>query len=343
MRISKLWAAVWTLGSLWSAPPAIAQDASWKDPSPHTTRFVLVEDSVGLEVLDWGGTGQAMVLLSGLGFTAHAFDDIAPELTRYGHVYGITRRGFGGSDRPDSGYMTPRLADDVVAVMDSLGLADLVAPVVIGHSVAGFEMSSLGARYPARVAGLVYLDAEIASAFSSLATDSAGQAGPRPDMPPRPPPPGPNDLESFASLRAYMIRHMMARSPAASVPESELRQLYESRPDGGVGAYRVDPEVTKAMWAGTERYDTVAVPILYVVPDPRGRSPWSYDLPASDQAMYENVERWAHETAAIEIAALKRRYPSVRVVRIPNAGHMVHLTHTEAVLNAIAAFLETLR
>lgn len=340
MRISQARAAVWILAPLLTASPAIAQEAGWRDPSPHTEQFVFVEDSVRLEVLDWGGTGRALVLLSGLGFTAHSFDDIAPELARYGHVYGITRRGFGESDRPDGGYTTPRLADDVRAVMDSL---DLVAPVVIGHSVAGFEMSSLGARYPGRVAGLVYLDAEIGSAFSSLAMDSTGQAVPRPDMPPGPPPPGAEDLESFASLRAYMIRHMMARSPAARVPESELRQLYASRPDGGVGAYRVDPDVTKAIWAGTERYDRVGVPILDIVPDPRGRSPWTYDLPASDQSTYEDVQRWAHEMATIEIDALMRRYPSVRVVRIPNAGHMVHLTHTEAVLDAIAAFLETLR
>jgi hypothetical protein len=36
-----------------------------KDPSPHTSRFVRVERSVTLEVLDWGGSGRPLVLLSG--------------------------------------------------------------------------------------------------------------------------------------------------------------------------------------------------------------------------------------------------------------------------------------
>ena len=31
----------------------------WKDPSPHTTRLVTVEEGVQLEVLDWGGPGPA--------------------------------------------------------------------------------------------------------------------------------------------------------------------------------------------------------------------------------------------------------------------------------------------
>jgi hypothetical protein len=34
------------------------------------TRFVTVEDGVQLEVLDWGGSGPALVLLAGLGATA---------------------------------------------------------------------------------------------------------------------------------------------------------------------------------------------------------------------------------------------------------------------------------
>jgi alpha-beta hydrolase superfamily lysophospholipase len=71
--------------------------AVWKDPSPHTTRFITVDKDVRLEVLDWGGSGRPIVLLAGGGNTAHIFDDFAPNLTAHYHVYGITRRGFGAS------------------------------------------------------------------------------------------------------------------------------------------------------------------------------------------------------------------------------------------------------
>src|SRR5689334_11818954 len=68
-----------------------------KDLSSHAARFVTVEEGVRLEVLDWGGSGRALVLLAGGGDTAHVFDDFAPKMAATFHVYGITRRGFGVS------------------------------------------------------------------------------------------------------------------------------------------------------------------------------------------------------------------------------------------------------
>ena len=80
------------------------ESVSWQDPSKHEVQFVAVEDGVRLEVLDWGGSGRPIVLLAGLGFSAHVFDGFAEKLTDTYHVYGITRRGYGASSRPKSGY-----------------------------------------------------------------------------------------------------------------------------------------------------------------------------------------------------------------------------------------------
>jgi hypothetical protein len=59
---------------------ALQSEPPWRDPSPHLTRWVTVDASVRLEVLDWGGTGPPLVLL-GCYLTAHAYDDFAPKLT----------------------------------------------------------------------------------------------------------------------------------------------------------------------------------------------------------------------------------------------------------------------
>ena len=93
---------------------------------------------------------------SRVGNTAHVFDDFAPKLAAGFHVYGITRRGFGASSVPASGYDADRLGDDVVAVVEALKLPP---PVIAGHSMSGEELSSVAARHAARIAGLVYLDA----------------------------------------------------------------------------------------------------------------------------------------------------------------------------------------
>jgi pimeloyl-ACP methyl ester carboxylesterase len=61
---------------IWPLVPLCAQEApAWPDPSSHQVQFVTVDDNVRLEVLDWGGTGRPLVLLAGLGNTAHVYDN----------------------------------------------------------------------------------------------------------------------------------------------------------------------------------------------------------------------------------------------------------------------------
>jgi pimeloyl-ACP methyl ester carboxylesterase len=151
----------------------------WKDPSPHQVQRVTVDKDVKLEVLDWGGSGRNLVLLTGLGNSAHVFDQFALKLTLRYHVYAISRRGYGASSTPpvpsynlahldgdryelrlsDSAsnlYASDRLGDDVVAVLDALNIAK---PVLAGHSIGGEELTSVGTRHPDRIAGVIYLDA----------------------------------------------------------------------------------------------------------------------------------------------------------------------------------------
>src|SRR5436190_9487207 len=108
-------------------------DAAWRDPSRHQVRWITVDSSVRLEVLDWGGSGQPLVLL-GCYLTAHVHDQFAPRLSNQFHVYGITRRGIGASDKPTTGYTVPRSANDVLEVLDSLNLQK---SLLVGTSCAG--------------------------------------------------------------------------------------------------------------------------------------------------------------------------------------------------------------
>jgi pimeloyl-ACP methyl ester carboxylesterase len=105
--------------------------------------------------LDWGGTGETLVLLAGLGDNAHVYDGFAYQFIDSFHVIGITRRGFGRSSQPEQGYDLATRAREDIAVLDKLNIRQAV---FVGHSVAGTEMNKLGAVYPARVRTLVYLD-----------------------------------------------------------------------------------------------------------------------------------------------------------------------------------------
>ena len=151
-----------------------------QDTAAHAVRFVPVQADVKLEVVDFGGPstpeGKAIVLLAGLGATAHVFDDFAPKLTKEHRVFAITRRGFGASSMPASGYGSDQLGDDVLTVIDALKLPK---PILIGHSLGGAELSSIGSRFPERISGLIYLDAGYGYAYAAPGS-----------QPMKPPPPG---------------------------------------------------------------------------------------------------------------------------------------------------------
>ena len=153
---------------------------------PISIQFITVDKDVKVQVVDWGGSGRALVFIPGLSLTARAtFDEFAPKFTRDFHVYGITRRGIGSSSRPASGYSADQLGDDVLAVLDALKLARVV---LVGHSAGGSELSSIATRHPERVAGLIYLEAAYAYAYYS----------------PESPPPWPIDPKWPAPVKAIL-------------------------------------------------------------------------------------------------------------------------------------------
>jgi non-heme chloroperoxidase len=140
----------------------LLQTSAWVDPAAHRMQLVPVADGVQLEVLDFGGAGRPFILLAGSGNTAHVFDEFAPTLSALGHVYAITRRGYGASSRPESGYDVAHLGEDVFVVIETLGLEK---PVLVGHSIAGQEMSYLASQHRDQIAALVYLEAAYRYAF----------------------------------------------------------------------------------------------------------------------------------------------------------------------------------
>jgi non-heme chloroperoxidase len=349
----------------------------WHDPSPHTVQFVTVDENVKLEVLDWGGSGRPLVLLTGLGNTAHVYDEFAPKLTPEYHVYGITRRGYGASSAPASGYSADRLGDDVLAVLDALKLD---RPVLAGHCIAGEELSSVATRHPERVAGLIYIDAGYSQAFydpslgnvemdsrelqkkleqmraastpqehKKLVEELVQQDLPdlekelrellkfletEPAQPVPPPAASTVDLASFPAYRAFT-----KRVQGVAYPEAELRQMNESKPDGGVGKHQDKSNIRLAIEVGEQRYTRIRGPVLAIFANPRDPAPYAYNTPA-ERAAFE-----ALQTAGIEAQAkaFEKGVPSARVVRLAHSNHYVFLSNEADVLREMRAFLAGLQ
>jgi non-heme chloroperoxidase len=310
----------------------LAPASAWKDPSPHHTRFVPVGENVRLEVLDWGGSGGPLVLLAGGGDTAHVFDDFAPKLTVGSHVYGITRRGFGASGFSASETGVDRLGDDVLTVVDTLKLKK---PVLVGHSIAGEEMSSVATRHPDRLAGLVYLDAGYPYAFDN---------GTGPTMKdfsrggPEPPPPSKDDLASFRALQLYQRRIL-----GFTFPEAELRQQRNTNPDGRVGKERDFPG-SPTLMVGMKKYADISVPALVIFGIPHGLGTW-VEHSTDPNVRAKAVAYTAALTAATErqMKVVEDSAPAAHVVRLPGAHHYVYLSNEADVLREMRAFLSRVR
>jgi pimeloyl-ACP methyl ester carboxylesterase len=304
------------------------------------------------------------------------FDEFAPKLTPDYHVYGITRRGYGASSAPATGYSADRLGDDVLAVLDALKLE---RPVLAGHSIGGEEMSSVATRHPDRVAGLIYLDAGYSQAFYNrslgnveidsrelqrkleemrvastpqehrklveelVQQDLPGmeaelrellkllQAEPAHAVPP--PAASAEDLASFAAFQAYT-----KRVGGVAYPESELRQMNESKSDGGVGKHQDKSVVRAAIEGGEQRYTNIRGPVLAIFANPRDPAPYAYNTPA-ERAAFESL---LTEDIEAQANAFEKGVLSARVVRLAHANHYVFLSNEADVLREMRAFLASL-
>jgi len=324
------------------APVFAQQSVTWNDPSKHLVEFVTVQDGVRLEVLDWGGSGRAVVLLAGSGSTAHVFDDFAPKLTGCCHVYGITRRGYGASSQPTSGYDDQRLADDVLQVLNSLKID---RPVLVGHSMAGGELTTLGNQHSARLAGLVYLDA-LGDPRDWPAGDPAYMAlSNKLPAAMRKPPPSEEESRSFTAYRAWQMR-----SETFAFPEAELRNTFVTNPDGTMGRFKTPRSIHEAIGAGQKKrdYSNIRVPVLAFYEFPRAAGdalrPGDYQPKNADErvaidafgsATAAYVERWRKN--------LQSGVPGARVIDLPGAGHFVFLTREAEVLRGLREFVAGLR
>lgn len=302
------------------------QQSQWHDPSPHRVVAVTVAPDVNLEALDWGGTGPSVVLLAGLGNTAHIFDNFAPKLAQTCHVYGITRRGYGASSIPSSDYTTDRLARDVLAVIESLKIQ---RPFVVGHSIAGEEMTVLGTQFPTRFAGLVYLEAAYDRTSASFAkwNSLAARA--------LPPPPGPEDQKTYSALRSWYARTM-----GIDPPEADLRANSVPSSLSPIGAPRTPRSVSGAILSGVTKpdYSGIRVPALAIYAVPRSEK----DVPGfgtASQPTMRDLFQMMKEQVSMNSTAFRSGVRNARVIEIHGANHYLFLSNEEDVLRAIRTFV----
>ena len=307
-------------------------DTSWQDPSPHQVLHLPVSRSVQLEVLDWGGTGAPLVFLAGFGNSAHVFDDFAPEFVRHFRVLGITRRGFGASSKPVSGYDTTTLARDIIAVLDSLKIprASLAA-----HSFGGSELNYLAVHYPKRVERLIYIDSGV----------DHRQLYDSPDwltaFPTDPPYPGYGDYGGN-SIAAWQL--WAERLSGPGYPEAELRAMFRLNQSGMVIGTAAADSLDRVIQRGTlpAELTRIRMPVLaiYAVAESAPvMFPFWNSLDPTARAKAQKNYNVISRAWRAQIERFRREVEHVRVREIPGGRHYVFLTHRGEVRHEMLDFL----
>ena len=102
-----------------------------------------------------GDGPDPVVCLHGITAQHRAFTTAARHVGPTRGLVGVDLRGRGDSDKPDSGYSLEVHADDVIRVLDHLGLENAT---IAGHSMGAFVATKTALLYPDRVRALVLLD-----------------------------------------------------------------------------------------------------------------------------------------------------------------------------------------
>jgi pimeloyl-ACP methyl ester carboxylesterase len=215
----------------------------------------------------------------------------------------------------------------VLAVLDSLHLAK---PVLVGHSIAGQELSAIGSRHPDRVAGLVYLDAGYWYAYYDSAVGSYFlDRGDLQDKLRRL-----NLSLSIHDTRATIHALLESDMPRMEKDLRDWLEQIQSVNDSTPG--QPNAAISDAILFGGEKFHHMPVPALaiFAVPHANPRAGVDSATLARDEAADSlSTSRQANAFAA--------GIPSARIVRLPHAHHFVFRSNEADVLREMNAFLAT--
>ena len=290
------------------APKINSSSEAPRDKSPHKSAFVTA-NGIKMNYLDWGGTGEVVILLTGFGNDAHIFDEFAPSLADKYHVIGLTRRGFGETDRPASGYDTANRVEDIRAFMDA---QKITRAHLVGHSLAGDEMTLFAYLYPNRVNKMVYLDAAYDRTKMLTCADEL-----------------PEEIAPPAALR--MMREAMNCPGWANIVVKDMPP-----PD----LYNVQVSTMRSATKFRPAYEKVKAPTLSIYADPEVAQ-----LPGnlSEETRKKLDAYWKEKRAPLTRASIdqfRKEMKNGQVVELKGATHYVFVgSFKEQVITLVRDFL----
>jgi pimeloyl-ACP methyl ester carboxylesterase len=148
LRLFAFAAALAAAGTLDYAPPAAAAPASSAVPAEAPTRFSVVVE----------GSGPDLILIPGLMSSRKVWDEAVASLGGRYRIHRVQLAGFAGE--PVRGNAEGAIVDGVVEQLEAYIKANrLRSPAIVGHSMGGLIAMELAARHPDSVGRVLVVDA----------------------------------------------------------------------------------------------------------------------------------------------------------------------------------------
>ena len=306
------------------------------DRSPHKSDFVNL-NGICLHYLDWGGSGDVLLFLAGMGCNAHIFDHFAPRFVDNFHVMALTRRGHGESDHPDTGYDVDTLVEDVRQFLDALGIEKVI---LAGHSMANVELSHFNAMYPERVIKLVFLDAAYdrhSATYKNMVENSPWR---------KIQPPGldvdyDSEEEYFASMKRAYPSFTLIWTEA--MVQQSLHEIIKA-PEGKI-IDRMSDAISKAIMdtltSSVLEDSKIKAPTLAFFSLSKGMNTISDEWMTDEQKnlIMEHVETRENPWTRESIEQFRQNVPHARITEIPHGHHYCFIQQEELVYEEMQRFL----
>jgi len=267
------------------------------------------------------GEGRDPLVVFEAGMSAPAAEWLAVQrgVAAHARTLAYDRAGYGGSDDDTLPRTLERMADDLAAVLDAVGETGPV--ILVAHSWGGPIVRVLAHRHPARVAGVVLVDASLAAFTATRRQAVLGKASFRLSA-----------LLIRLGAASAVARMALPHGPGPEWSDADMASLtrdYASTRAMRAGVREVE-QVLRGR-AALERLERDGLPDVPVVALQGGREESSASARRFRQAFNEAAR------------ALAARQPQGRFALVPGAGHLVPQEQPAAVVEAVIDVLARAR
>lgn len=264
-------------------------------------------------VMEYGVTGQpdgqVLLLLHAIRNTKQLFAPILPALAEKYRVIAVDIRGHGNSQTYGS-FSFEQIVEDLILLLDT---EEVKRVTIVAASFSAVPAQMLAIQEPKRITSLIMLD----GGYYSL--------GDVPGFDPE------TVVERLSTTRFASVeeaeRQFANRYGAENMPVGWMEEELAKKEDGSYG-YRLPKEAFSAYFADYSvhsqpaMYQKVVCPVLLLL---------------ADDSLLSEEEQHFHREAVAEYQSVVKQ---VKVIRIPNALHLLMVTHPQETVNEIHPFIQ---